>query len=101
MQKARDTYATLGLDKQNQHSSAEQGMNINGAHACFVWRRLTSYFFGRAPFAATISLCMPLIGYWAVVDIVPFATTRTANITFSRFPPSSITNGMLRWAVPH
>ena len=101
MQKVCDTHATLGFDKQNQHSSAEEEMDISSAQTCFVWRRLTSYLFGRAPFAATISLRMPLVGYWAVVDIVPFATTRTADITFSRFPPPSITNGMLRRAVPN
>lgn len=76
-------------------------MSIDDTRAFFEWWRLTSYLFGRTPFAATISLRVPLISHRAVVDIVSLATACTANISFSRFPSARIANSVLRWAVPH
>lgn len=92
------TYARLGFERQNQHSSAAGGGETESNQRLLG---LTRDFFRRASPPTTTTPAVRLVRHWAVLNIVILAAACSADVTFSWFPPSCIANCVLHRAVSH
>ena len=89
------THARLGFDKQNQHSSAAILVSTHPSAAEVV---RTRNLFGWAAFALPAAGAS-LVRDGTVLDVVQFATARSADVTFSGFPAACVAHRVLDRAV--
>ena len=92
------TYARLGFERQNQHSSAAGGNEMKSTQKLFG---RTRDFFRRASPPTTTTAAVRLVRHWAVLNIVILAAACSADVTVFWFPPSCIANCVLHRAVSH